>query len=574
MSTELLRTLLETTLAGSAAILLVLALRAPLASRFGANAGYLLWVLVPLSMLAVMLPPRVVETIAASSDAVGTIAVAPAMAPISPSFDWPVAVLITWITGVMLMLAWQGLQQRRFVQSLGPLRKRAGFYQAARSPGLPAVVGAVSPRLVLPPDFRSRYSRAERRLVLHHERVHLCRGDLAINVFVLLLRCLYWFNPLFVLASHRFRQDQELACDQSVIARYPHARRSYGDAMLKTHLASQALPLGCHWNGNHPLKERIAMLKRPALTRRQRWLGALVATTLAVASGFAAWAAQPENVVARVASGGPLYRVQLQLHVDGETSRMEVVTPAAVPFAVATDSPRGRSWRGEFTLKPEQRPDHVRLSGTISESGQPVSTPAMVMALGKSASLKVGGADGASAFSIDVVAMVVPPPPAPAPPPPPAAPDAPPASVRGVQFAPLPPVYPSAAAKNHQSGSVVMKVLVGEDGKVKDAVVERSEPAGVFDEASLEAVRNWRFTPAMENGKPVEGWVRVPIDFQAPPPAPPPPAPPAIDENAFDWSVVNTEVANISEMACDAMRTDAQRPNLVHCGNRKADAAE
>jgi bla regulator protein blaR1 len=452
MSAELLRTLLETTLAGSAAILLVLALRAPLASRFGAHAGYLLWVLVPLSMLAVMLPPRVVETIVASSGAVGAIAAEPTLLPVSPSSSWPMAVLITWMTGAMLMLAWQALQQRRFVYSLGPLRKRAGFHHAARSPGLPAVVGAVNPRLILPPDFRSRYSRAERRLVLHHERVHLCRGDLAINLFVLLLRCLYWFNPLFVLASRRFRQDQELACDQSVIARYPHERRTYGDAMLKTHLASQALPLGCHWNGNHPLKERIAMLKRPTLTRRQRWLGALVATTLAVASGFAAWAAQPENVVARAASG-PLYRVQLQLHVDGETSRMEVVTPAAVPFAVATDSPRGRSWRGEFTLQPEQRRDHVRLSGTISESGKPVSTPAMVMALGKPANLKVGETGAASAFSIDVVATAVPPPPAPAPPPPPAAPDAPPASVRGAQFAPVPPVYPSAAAKNHQSGS-------------------------------------------------------------------------------------------------------------------------
>jgi hypothetical protein len=94
----------------------------------------------------------------------------------------------------------------------------------------------------------------------------------------------------------------------------------------------------------------------------------------------------------------------------------------------------------------------------------------------------------------------------------------------------------------------------------------------VFDEASLEAVRNWRFTPAMENGKPVEGWVRVPIDFQAPPPSPP--APPAMDANAYNWSVVDTEVTNISEMVCDAMRTDAQQPNRVHCGKRKADAAK
>ena len=51
------------------------------------------------------------------------------------------------------------------------------------------------------------------------------------------------------------------------------------------------------------------------------------------------------------------------------------------------------------------------------------------------------------------------------------------------------------------------------DGSVAKALVDRSEPAGVFDETALAAVKKWKFTPAMKDGKPVASRVRVPIDF-------------------------------------------------------------
>lgn len=108
------------------------------------------------------------------------------------------------------------------------------------------------------------------------------------------------------------------------------------------------------------------------------------------------------------------------------------------------------------------------------------------------------------------------PPAAPAPPappstavPPPPAPPAPPPVLS-------PPRYPSDAAAAGRSGRVVLKVLVGTDGRAKDIVVEQSEPAGVFEASTLEAARDWVFQPAMEGGRAVEGWVRVPVDFEAP----------------------------------------------------------
>src|SRR5690606_4480324 len=83
-----------------------------------------------------------------------------------------------------------------------------------------------------------------------------------------------------------------------------------------------------------------------------------------------------------------------------------------------------------------------------------------------------------------------------------------------------PPKYPAEAAATGLDGRVMLKVLVGVDGSVADGMVEHSEPEGVFDAATVEAARQWRFTPRVEDGKAVEGWVRVPVDFQAPDPAP------------------------------------------------------
>src|SRR3546814_18732665 len=58
---DLFRSLLESTCASSAAIVLVLLLRRPLRATFGANAAYLLWLLPPLAVLAASLPAPVVH---------------------------------------------------------------------------------------------------------------------------------------------------------------------------------------------------------------------------------------------------------------------------------------------------------------------------------------------------------------------------------------------------------------------------------------------------------------------------------------------------------------------------------
>ncbi|WP_052101419.1 M56 family metallopeptidase, partial [Novilysobacter arseniciresistens] len=294
---ELLRVLVELAVASGVAIVLVLLLRAPLRRRFGAAAGYGAWWLVPVSMVAVLLPAAPatspgVSMVLAIGNAVPQALAAGAVDGGGGAPAW----LVVWLSGTVVMALAFARRQRRFRRALGRLQPRGdGLLQAAGRGGLPATVGLFPPRIVVPVDFDRAYSDEQRRLMLAHERCHVRHGDLQANAAVLALRSVFWFNPLVHLAARHFRHDQELACDQRVVARHPHARRAYGEAMFKAQLAAQPLPLGCHWGYGHPLKERIAMLRQPAPTRSRRLGGILAVVALGLATGYGAWAAQPAS---------------------------------------------------------------------------------------------------------------------------------------------------------------------------------------------------------------------------------------------------------------------------------------
>ena len=66
------------------------------------------------------------------------------------------------------------------------------------------------------------------------------------------------------------------------------------------------------------------------------------------------------------------------------------------------------------------------------------------------------------------------------------------------------PEYPRQALAKELSGDVRVRYTVGTDGRVKDAAVTASNPAGMFDEVALAAVRRWRFKPYEVDGQPVE----------------------------------------------------------------------
>lgn len=85
------------------------------------------------------------------------------------------------------------------------------------------------------------------------------------------------------------------------------------------------------------------------------------------------------------------------------------------------------------------------------------------------------------------------------------------------------PRYPVDALAAGIRGTVLTEIVIDGSGSVTDARVVRSIP--MLDEAALQAVRNWHFTPTVVNGQPVPVRMTVTVNF-APPPAPAAPAAP------------------------------------------------
>ena len=82
----------------------------------------------------------------------------------------------------------------------------------------------------------------------------------------------------------------------------------------------------------------------------------------------------------------------------------------------------------------------------------------------------------------------------------------PPTQVRKVN-----PVYPAEAQAARVQGVVILEAVIGPDGRVQDARILRSIP--LLDQAALDAVRLWEYTPTLLNGAPVPIIMTVTVQF-------------------------------------------------------------
>lgn len=77
------------------------------------------------------------------------------------------------------------------------------------------------------------------------------------------------------------------------------------------------------------------------------------------------------------------------------------------------------------------------------------------------------------------------------------------------------PTYPPRALRNHESGTVLLRVRVDARGHPYAVDLLKSSRSRLLDRAAAQAVERWRFRPAMRGGQPVPGEVQVPIAFNA-----------------------------------------------------------
>lgn len=75
------------------------------------------------------------------------------------------------------------------------------------------------------------------------------------------------------------------------------------------------------------------------------------------------------------------------------------------------------------------------------------------------------------------------------------------------------PRYPKKESNAHNQGSVIVDLVVDPDGSPRDINVSRPLSHD-FDEAAINAVKTWKFSPAIKDGKPIATQIKVEVSFR------------------------------------------------------------
>jgi bla regulator protein blaR1 len=285
--------ILETFVATTLLMLLVLLMRKPVASRFGPRAAYLLWLAPALRMIMpplpagwMVLPDQNVQNVVV----IMTGSSSPATATLgqSDSIDaWPVLLITLWLVGAAFFFARHIIAYRQFVRltlqdARSIPRNEAIDIQASPAVTSPLALGIIGKTIVVPHDFTMRFNATEQRLALAHELTHHRRGDPTINLAALIMLALHWFNPIAHIAHRAFRLDQEAACDAIVLDGATMVERhAYGTALFKA--ATGAVPLTvCAMAKRTTLKARLRHIVANPQSSMTLRIGSMVAGILVI----------------------------------------------------------------------------------------------------------------------------------------------------------------------------------------------------------------------------------------------------------------------------------------------------
>lgn len=75
------------------------------------------------------------------------------------------------------------------------------------------------------------------------------------------------------------------------------------------------------------------------------------------------------------------------------------------------------------------------------------------------------------------------------------------------------PLYPMFAKRRHIEGELLLQFIVDKRGDVKNIEIISAEPADVFNENTLKAVQEYKFSPGRVAGIPVQTKVELPVRF-------------------------------------------------------------
>ncbi|MCL2217776.1 MAG: PDZ domain-containing protein [Defluviitaleaceae bacterium] len=193
-----------------------------------------------------------------------------------PQIDPLQALLALWIAGMFAFAAFQFLRQLRLLrflkrwripapahiaeilhtekQRIGVRKNIPVFY--AKDISSPMLTGLLKPAIFLK---EAAYSTDELKLIFRHELFHYKHRHLWCKLALLVVRCLYWYNPAAHLMARQADKDMEALCDNAVIQGADiNLRKLYGNLILRLAAKPVYSPLTTNISGgSNMLKQRL-----------------------------------------------------------------------------------------------------------------------------------------------------------------------------------------------------------------------------------------------------------------------------------------------------------------------------
>lgn len=426
----------------------------------------------------------------------------------------PIALSAVWLAGAILGLTriaigtarWRAVAARAEVITDSALLDRIDSRcVVARSAecGEPTVIGIVQPVIVLPAV--SDFEAAELDAVFAHELAHVDRRDNLTALLVQIVCALFWFDPLHRVARRKLFELRERACDELVLERGCDAR-AYVTALARSTRSTLEHNHAVACMSRLKLQERMESIMTHDHHRRfPAWITRLtvIAAMAAAAIGFATFSPAPvltagelptaSDFDVHVVPHGGRFTVTVRIDTpEGPVTSIAVVRSAPDVRTIST-TVGGKTYRVEVSLAVDGsavgRYDVIEGTNTLTMATKTFAAPEIL----------VGGRQMGDE----------PPPP---PPPPLRKLDA--SMTRPIVLYRVEPAYTVEAKINRVSGIVITEVVIDETGAVTDVKVLKPLPFGL-DKSAVDAIRQWRFAPAMADGKPVATKFTITINFKS-----------------------------------------------------------
>lgn len=350
--------LIEQSLVCSLLIVLLLLFNKSLNKKLGAINTYKLWLIIPLSFV---LPSIYQQMGSAASIEVFKFTAIHQLTKLHKVTDAEVAqpFLLIWAIGAAALLLLIFIHHCIVMKELKPAPttlstelkvKKVTFFKSAQLVS-PVITGLFNKRLVIPNNFEQVYNREQQQLILKHECNHLISKDLYWNTLAILALAVFWFNPLFWHGYKRFRQQQELACDQRVLQNQPTAlRQEYAKAMLIASVATKSNALTyLSYHQEVFMKERIKQLNNHKNKSWRIVIPSLAGLALLATIGHSVFAHNNKSYQSPVHREAPVYPktaaennvngwVQLQFDIDRDGTVNKVSVIESSPDGVFDDS--------------------------------------------------------------------------------------------------------------------------------------------------------------------------------------------------------------------------------------------